>query len=93
MTVDAVYKGAEKPLNRPLFTAEYVHGLDGLGDCDLVHPKAEPQPTNAVDFILETIKNNPDEIEILALGPATNLANAILRDSDTMKKVKRIWKL
>lgn len=88
-----VYMGAEKPLKRELFTAEYVHGLDGLGDADLAHPKSKSQALDAVSFILETVKTYPDEIEIIALGPATNLATAILRDADTMKKVKRIWSM
>ena len=85
--------GAEKPLKRELYTAEYVHGLDGLGDADLVHPKTAPQNGNAIDFILETVKSEPDQIEIIALGPATNIATAILRDANTMKKVKRIWSM
>ncbi len=88
-----VYKGAKKPLKRELFTAEYVHGLDGLGDCGLAHPKGKPKETDAIDFILNTVKESPNEIEIIALGPATNIAAAILRDGDTMKKVKRIWSM
>jgi len=88
-----VYMGAQKPLKRELYTAEYVHGLDGLGDANLVNPKTFPQKGDAIGFILETIKNHPDEIEIIALGPATNIATAILRDGDTMKKVKRIWSM
>jgi len=88
-----VYKGAKKPLKRELFTAEYVHGLDGLGDSGLSHSKRKPEETDAVDFILNAVKKYPNKIEIIALGPATNLANAILRDSDTMKKVKRIWSM
>lgn len=88
-----VYMGAEKPLKRELYTAEYVHGLDGLGDADLVHPATAPQEGDAVGFILETVNNHPEEIEIIALGPATNIATAILRNPDTMKKVKRIWSM
>lgn len=88
-----VYMGCEKPLKRELYTAEYVHGLDGLGDADLVHPKTKPENIDAINFILQKIRENPDEIEIIALGPATNIATAILRDAETMKKVKRIWSM
>lgn len=88
-----VFKGAEKPLKRELYTAEYVHGKDGLGDCGLVNPKSMPQNEFAVDFILNTVKNNPEETEIIALGPATNIALAIKKDPDTMKKVKRIFSM
>lgn len=88
-----VFMGAKKPLKRELYTAEYVHGLDGLGDADLVHPKALPQKGDAVDFILDTVKKYKNEIEIIALGPATNIAAAILRDSEAMKGVKRIFSM
>lgn len=86
-----VYKGAEKPLLRKLYTAEYVHGLDGMGDKGLVNPTIKANDKNAIDFILNTVSENPDEIEIIALGPVTNIAKAILKAPDTMKKVKHIY--
>ena len=33
-----VYAGMAKPLMRPLFTAEFVHGDDGMGNMDLPDP-------------------------------------------------------
>ncbi len=92
--IDApVYKGAKQPLVKSLATASCVHGKDGMGDCDLVHPKNKPCKGHAVEFILDTVEENPDEIEIIALGPATNIALAIMKDRETMKKVKRIWSM
>ncbi|MBR4073401.1 MAG: nucleoside hydrolase [Clostridia bacterium] len=88
-----VFKGESRPLKRELYTAEYVHGSDGMGDKELVNPKALPQTENAVDFILNTVKNSPDEIEIIALGPVTNIAKAILDDPETMRKIKKIWSM
>jgi len=87
-----VYVGAKAPLKRELYTAEYVHGKDGMGDKNLINPKTSPQKENAVDFILDTVENEK-ELEIIALGPVTNLAKAISKKPDIMKKVKRIWSM
>ncbi len=92
--IDApVYKGAKQPLMRELRVADSVHGKDGMGDCDLVHPKGSVQDGHAVDFILDAVSKQPDEIEIIALGPVTNIALAIMKDRETMKHVKHIWSM
>jgi len=88
-----VYVGAPKPLMRELVTAQDVHGQDGMGDCNLINPKRKPGKEDAVDKILELVGNNPNEMEIIAIGPATNIASAILREPDTMKKVKHIYSM
>jgi len=88
-----VYKGADKPLKRDLVTAGNVHGKDGMGDKGLIHPTRKAEEKNAVDFILETVKKNPNEIEIAVLGPVTNIALAIIKDRETMSKVKHIWSM
>jgi purine nucleosidase len=70
-----------------------VYGTDGMGDKGLIHPSGKPSDKDAVDFILETVEKYPDEIEIASIGPATNIANAILKDPETMSHVKRIWSM
>lgn len=86
-----LYVGAAKPLMRDLVTAVNVHGEDGMGDCHLINPTLVPETMHAVDAILEMIENNPDEIEIVTIGPVTNIALAILKAPETMKKVKHIY--
>ncbi len=88
-----VYKGEDKPLEKERPELVSVHGEDGMGDQDLVHPEREPESEHAVDFILETVKANPGEVEIVAIGPATNVAQAILKDPETMQQVKHIWSM
>ncbi|MBQ8402753.1 MAG: nucleoside hydrolase, partial [Clostridia bacterium] len=88
-----VYPGASRPLQRPLVCAEGVHGKDGLGDRDLVHPAALPEKTHGVTKILELVRAYPGEIEIVALGPATNIALAILQDREAMAGVRHIWSM
>ncbi len=88
-----VYSGVAKPLFRERAQTACVHGSDGMGDMDLIHPTTSAAEKHAVDFILDTVKNNPHEIEIAALGPASNIALAILKEPETMKKVKKIWSM
>ena len=58
-----------------------------MGDCDLIHPSGKPEEGSAVDFVLDTVKENPGEIEIVEIGPSTNVALAIRKDPETMKKI------
>ena len=88
-----VYRGAEETYGGKAIEAFSVFGSDGMGDADLIHPSRAAEEKDAVDFILDTVRENPGEIEIIALGPATNLANAIERDAETMKQVKMIWSM
>ena len=50
---------------------------------------AKPHP-DAVDFILEQIKQHPGEITLIEIAPETNLGAAIQRDPATFRKLKRI---
>ncbi|SHE37288.1 purine nucleosidase [Seinonella peptonophila] len=88
-----IYRGAAKPLMRDLVTATNVHGEDGMGDCDLINPTILPETKHAVDAILDIIANNPGEIEIVTIGPVTNIALAILKAPEIMKKVKHIYSM
>ena len=88
-----VYKGSAENFSGEKINAFSVFGEDGMGDCGLVHPTRKAEEEDAIDFILETVKADPGEVEIIAIGPATNIAKAIERDPDTMKQVKRIWSM
>lgn len=88
-----VYKGSADTFDGAEKDAFSVFGTDGMGDADLIHPQKQAAEGDAVDFILNTVKENPGEIEIVALGPATNLAKAIQRDPETMRQVKQIWSM
>lgn len=88
-----VYKGASQRYGGEEIEAYSVYGMDGMGDCDLIHPRGQAMEGDAIDFMLESIRQNPDEVEIIALGPATNIALAMDRDPETMRHVKRIWSM
>ena len=88
-----VYKGSAETYDGTEKTAYSVFGNDGMGDADLIHPEKQAAEGDAVDFIIDTVKADPGEVEIVMLGPATNIAKAIKKDPDAMKKVKRIWSM
>ena len=89
-----VYKGCPKPLVGQLVTAEHVHGESGLdtgSGTSLPEPISKCEKKHAVNFILETLRINPEnEITLVATGPLTNLGAAFALDPLTFKKVKRI---
>ena len=88
-----VYLGAKRPLFRERKETISVHGNDGMGDRGIICPQSSPADRRAVEFILETVNAYPGEVEIAVLGPATNIALAVLTDRDAMRKVKRIWSM
>ena len=85
-----VYEGEDKPLVRTPINATDVHGGDGMGDLGLIHPEKKTEKGNAVDFILDSIRKYPDEIELVTLGPVTNIGRCIEKDRGTMNRLKRI---
>lgn len=50
-------------------------------------PKRPADSRHAVDFILETVRQNPGEITLVATGPFTNVAMALLQEPDLPKLV------
>lgn len=81
-----IYSGSEKPLARKLYIGK-VHGDEGLGG---IKSKKDPKLLNgmAVNKIIEIIKNNPNEITLIAIGPLTNIAKVIRKDKKTMNLLK-----
>ena len=72
-----MYKGESGPLYRKLETSKFFHGKDGLGDTGPYIPKNSAEKENAIDKIIQLINQNPNEIEIIAIGPLTNIENII----------------
>ena len=88
-----VYRGADTTLDGTERECFSVFGTDGMGDQDLIHPSGDAEEGSGIDFIIDTVRRYPDEIEILAIGPATDVALAIEKDPETMKHVKMIWSM
>jgi purine nucleosidase len=83
-----VYSGATGPLERALVTAEWFHGKDGLSDHGYKPSKRRAERGHAVDAIIETVRAYPG-IEIVTLGPLTNLAVVLTREPALAESVGR----
>ncbi|CAL5382439.1 unnamed protein product [Camellia sinensis] len=70
--------------------ADFVHGSDGLGNISLPPPKSKKIEKTASEFLVDMVSKYPGEVSILALGPLTNFALAMKRDSSFASKVKRV---
>jgi len=87
-----VYMGCEKPILKESGKINpVVHGIDGMGDIGLRKPKIKPETVHAVDFLIDYIEKYPNEIELVTIGPVTNLALICHKSPGTLKKVKKIW--
>ncbi|KAF8397849.1 hypothetical protein HHK36_016774 [Tetracentron sinense] len=86
-----VVEGSHEPLKggKPR-VADFVHGSDGLGNVFLSPPKEKKNKKSASEFLVNKVSEFPGEVSILALGPLTNLALAIKRDSSFASKVKKV---
>ena len=87
----AVYAGCDRPLRRKLVTAEHVHGKTGLDGPKLPEPKIKLQEKHGVDFIIDTILQEPgNSVSLCPLGPLTNIASAIIKQPKIVSRIKQI---
>jgi len=71
-----VYKGSSLPLVKEAHFAPHIHGKDGLGGVTFPPLVKEAEALPGVLFIIETIRNNPHEITLIATGPLSDIALA-----------------
>ena len=85
-----VYPGAAKPMCVELDDASEVHGKDGLGGVVIPDSPAEKETMHAWDAIYEAAKKEGGKLQIVAVGPLTNIANAIISHPDLKDMIERI---
>jgi purine nucleosidase len=85
-----VYAGAAGPLEIPLETGQYVHGQDGMGDIGLPLHGRHATPGDAVDALIDASHRHAGELELVTLGPLTNLALAVQRDPSLAERLSRV---
>ena len=84
-----VYKGLKND-NLETKNANDVHGNNGLGGIKYQPIERKENDKSAIDFLIDTVNENPGEITIVALGPLTNIAECIRRDKDFANNVKSL---
>lgn len=83
-----IAKGIAKPLINRFEATSGVHGRDGMGNTNLPRPKTKETPVHAVNFIINTIMNAPNEITLVSVGPLTNIAVALTLEPRIIENVK-----
>ena len=84
-----VYPGARVPRARPWYESR-AHG-DGKGNHKFEKSNHLPNSALAAEAIVRIVNENPGDIDILAIGPLTNIATAVLLDRDFPSKVHELW--
>ena len=84
-----VYAGCDRPMLRPLVTAEYVHGNSGLDGPDLPAPQMPLQAEHGVDFLIRSLREQQD-VTVCMLGPLTNLAVALTRAPEIAGNIAQV---
>lgn len=84
--------GAHKPIYRDHLKAKatHVHGEDGLGDTGHPFLAGEPIDQHAVDFMIEKIKEFPNEVTLILVGSSTNLAHAIIKEPEIIGLIQEV---
>ena len=86
-----VFAGLDRPLVRPLVTAEHVHGRTGLDGPMLPDPETPLQEQHAVDYIIDTLRREPaGSVTLAPIGPLSNIAMAMQRAPDTIPRIRQI---
>lgn len=84
-----VFAGAAAPLSRPLQSAQHIHGDDGMGDIGLDVSGRTPNADSGVQAIVDAANQYPGELELVTLGPLTNIAHALQLDPKIAGKIKQ----
>jgi purine nucleosidase len=85
-----VYTGAASGLVIEGKSASYVHGEDGLGGVDIPDSKRKLEDKPAALALIDLAKENPGELELIAIGPLTNLALALRLDPELPSRFKKL---
>lgn len=83
-----IFRGAVKPMVGQRLEAQHVHGSDGISG--LRPPGVDGDSLEDFGELVSMLRESRDEIEVLALGPLTNIAKLIVGHSDIRSRIRRI---
>jgi inosine-uridine nucleoside N-ribohydrolase len=82
--------GMDRPLVRELRVAADIHGASGLDGPALPEPDLQPAPIHGVDLLIERLLASNGDLTVVATGPLTNIAAAILREPRIVPNIQQI---
>ena len=82
--------GAAAPLCRVLTPTPETHGPEGIGRATVPPPAASASARGAAQLIVETARARPGEVTLVAHGPLTNVAAAVLWEPELPRLLKRL---
>lgn len=85
-----VARGASSPLIRRLVDAAYAHGDNGLAGVDFPPPRLQPVKETAAELICRLVRENAGEVDVVGIGPLTNVALAFRQDPKIVPMVRSI---
>lgn len=86
-----VAQGSKRPLFKEPAIAGEIHGETGLDGPDLPDkPSKQSIEKHAVDVIIEKILNSKEAITLVATGPLTNIALAMIKEPEIISEIKEI---
>lgn len=86
-----VGKGMPAPIVRETPKDPFTHGRDGQAENYLPKPRMPLSDKHAVDLIIDIVKQNPGEIYILATGPMSNIAMAMIKAPEIKSMIAGIY--
>ena len=84
-----VYAGYDQPMFGKTVRAAYAHGSGGLGNVTISDPEKKLGEGHAIDRLIDIFMNN-DDVTLVALGPLTNVAQAILKEPRLKERIPEI---
>ncbi len=86
-----VFAGRNAPLRGTAeFPAEWRKIADDLPGVLLPPASRRPETKHAVDYLVERLRDAPAPVQILALGPLTNIAEALQRNRSIAAHIREI---
>ncbi|OQS04076.1 hypothetical protein THRCLA_03640 [Thraustotheca clavata] len=85
-----IYSGASEPIVSSVGEKWHGHGVDGLGGAIGIAPFVPAGENEAVKAMSKLARQYPQELTIVCIGPATNIALAATLDPSFVANVKEV---
>lgn len=83
--------GARNPLTGEFSGGvPHIHGANGVGNITLPRAEREPEAESAAEMLIRLTHQYPGELDVVAVGPLTNLALALSLDPTIAQRVRTV---